>query len=146
MKALLRRHKHDFTIREFPDPVSPRPEPWRNHPNASECWVVPVAFVLMFAGRQELHGKVNKDAEHIANLSRSINEEGLREPLEFRLDAQGKLRLQEGYHRIAAISKFVPDMHHVPVTLKRSKGNIRSYGRRVDEVFEEILTKFTEAT
>lgn len=97
----------------------------------------------MFAGRQELHGKINKDAAHIADLARSINEDGLREPLEFRLDQTGKLRMQEGYHRTAAISKFVPDMTEVPITVKRSTGSIRSFGRRVDEVFEEILEQLT---
>lgn len=98
----------------------------------------------MFAGRQELHGKIVKDATHIADLARSIDVEGLREPLEFRLDPTGKLRLQEGYHRTAAISKFVPDMTHVPISLKRSRGNIRSFGRRVNEVFEDILTNLSE--
>lgn len=146
MRALLRRHENDWTVREFPDRpvVVSRPEPWRQHPNVNEFYIVPIGFVLLFAGRQELHGKINKDAEHIANLARSIDSEGLREPLEFRLDPNGKLRLQEGYHRTAAISKFVPDMAMVPVTIKRSRGNIRSFGRRVDEVLEEILTKFME--
>lgn len=143
MRYLLRRHREEsFDFRYFPE-VKRRPEPWREHPNVAEFRVVPIGFVLMFAGRQELHGKINKDAAHIADLAQSINEDGLREPLEFRLDQTGKLRMQEGYHRTAAISKFVPDMTEVPITVKRSKGNIRSFGRRVDEVFEEILEQLT---
>jgi hypothetical protein len=115
----------------------PLPQPWRDYPEG--VFFVPTEFVLQFADRARLSLVRNQDSEHILNLQESILKIGLTTPLEMWIDAEGKLRLQEGYHRMCVIESNRNQFDRVPIRLYNSNGRIKSYGRSIYSEFEFIL-------
>lgn len=118
----------------------PRPEPWREHQLTvhNTIYLLPLEFCETFADQQEVHKDRKMVPDKIAWLRESIDEIGLQRPCILVLDATGKLRYHDGYHRMTAIQQ-IPDFTHIPCILQHSTGRIRGYGRPMHQVAEIIL-------
>jgi hypothetical protein len=127
-------YKYELNLSE------PRPQPWRNHDLASRntIYLLPIEFCEMFADDQQIHSNRKMVPEKIEWLRDSIDKEGLKRPCILVVDATGKLRYHDGYHRLTAIQQ-IPDFTHVPCILQHSTGRIRGYGRPLHQVMEVIL-------
>lgn len=119
-------------------------ERWRDHRLGSKATLVPVPFVLRYADPQEIGNKKVRDAKRIETLYFDLEENGFETPLEMYLDSVGKLRLQEGYHRIAAVTSYKSRHSHVPVVIHRSSGRIKVHSINVVEDFEQIVHLLTK--
>ena len=120
--------------------TSTRPEPWRHHELAAlnRVYLLPLEFCETFADDQQVHNNRKIVPEKIRWLRESIDELGLQRPCIMVLDATGKLRYHDGYHRLTAIQQ-IPGFTHVPCILQHSTGRIRGYGRPMHQVVEIIL-------
>ena len=115
----------------------PLPQPWRKeHPDAL---FLPSEFILGFAEQARMALLRSSERLQIEDLEKDLLSNGIRTPLEIWLDANGKLRLQEGYHRMCVVEANISSFPRVPVYFYRSSGKIKSYGRSIFEEFEFIL-------
>lgn len=115
----------------------PLPQPWRANPG--KVYFLPTEFVLRFADKERMSLIRNTDKDHITELQENILEIGMTTPLEMWMDAEGKLRLQEGYHRMCVAEHNRLLFDRVPVLLYQSNGRIKSYGRPVVSEIEFVL-------
>lgn len=128
-------------------PPKPRAEPWRYHSItlSNKIYLLPVAFCETFADLKEVDHNRKMEANKIEWLRESIDEEGLKRPCILVIDATGKLRYHDGYHRLAAVQQ-VKDFSHIPCILQTSTGRIRGYGRPLHQEVEIILEMLSADT
>lgn len=115
----------------------PLPQPWRK--DAQNVYFLPTEFVLKFTDRQRMALLRASEPEYLAELAQDMLTYGIKTPMELWLDSNGKLRLQEGHHRMCVVDENRDRFLRVPVILNHSKGIIRSYGRSVYEELPFIL-------
>jgi hypothetical protein len=109
------------------------PEPWREtHPNA----------VLVERRKLELIAKparlyeIRRDSEWLMMIEKSMQEEGVLQPLWVVTDDRGKITLWDGHHRLLCAAKIGMDL--LPVEFK--VGNrIRGWGRELHVVAAELF-------
>ena len=114
------------------------PQPWRRG-DTEGVYFLPSLFVLKFADRERLALLTATERDRLATLSESLLSDGITTPLEMWFDPNGKLRLQEGYHRMCIVRDNLDVFPRVPVKLRYSSGTIKSYGRTITAEFESIL-------
>lgn len=109
-------------------------EPWRGvYPNAR---AVPVSVLREFADPQILNLHQTRDNDYINEIKDSIQREGLLHPMLLVMDDDGKVRLHDGYHRLAAAQRLGLD--HFPTIFQRVQ-RIKGYGVRINERMEAIF-------
>lgn len=135
----------DWTFSEgFFSPVILRDlQPWRNHPLASECHVIPKELALLVADQDYMAKILRSDWEDakMSSLRESILNEGLREPLTMVYDSGGKLRYHDGYHRLCILQE-IGHVKSIPVFLQYSP-RVKGYGRPIGVFVPEIFQLFS---
>lgn len=115
----------------------PLPQPWRQtHPDA---YLLPLPFITNFAEYGRIQLLRARERDYLNDLAADIYVNGISTPLEFVFDSSGKLRLQEGYHRLSIALESPESFPRLPVTVRRVSSTIRSYGRSVAEDLDFIL-------
>ena len=87
----------------------------------------------------------SQEKEDIALLEENMLQYGIKTPVELRLDPNGTLRLQEGYHRMCVVEANPHRFQRVPVLLIKTDLPIRAYGRSIYEEFSYILQAMERA-
>lgn len=98
---------------------------------------MPVSFAMCFADKAKMNAIKKTEASYIDELRSSIATQGLLEPAIMYFDPQGKIRYQEGYHRLCALSEL-PYIKSMPVRLQESP-RVRGYGRHISEEVEFLF-------
>ena len=146
----FRRDKEDFNVdwelldgHYKPKVPQPFPTPWRLHPKAEECLLLPRSVCFYFADQQKMRNIERLEPEKVSELRESISKEGLKVPLKMTWDAHGKIRYHDGYHRMTAM-RVLDEPQHVPVLLSRSD-RVKGYGRQPEHYIELLFSALNEA-
>lgn len=78
------------------------------------------------------------EVEKQTDLEHSLLTEGLKEPFTVYVDENGKVRFQDGHHRLSIIRDNISLFPVVPVLLKRTS-HIRAYGRTLHDECDRIF-------
>lgn len=113
------------------------PQPWRQ--TSPEALLLPTELVLKFTDPGRLSLLRVSEPQQLEELKTSMLKDGLRTPLELYMDVNGKVRLQEGHHRMCVAIEHLHEFPKVPVLFRETNGRIKSYGRPVVEEFSSIL-------
>jgi hypothetical protein len=148
----FRRELDDFDVDwEFTDrwfrPVmrpDPFPTPWRSHPDAANCIVLPRSICYFFADEKKIRDIERGEHHKISELRDSIAEEGLKVPLKMTFDSLGKVRYHDGYHRLAAM-RVLDEPAMVPVLLTLSDNRVKAYGRPPEQYMRLLFTELERA-
>lgn len=115
------------------------PQPWRDRPDFSEIYFMPTDFVLMFTDRGRMSQLRAREPQYLAELAGQLLREGIKVPLELNIDINGKMKLQEGHHRMIGIMGMLGHFPRIPVKIKRVNGVIRGYSRELSEAAEDMF-------
>lgn len=117
--------------------VMPRvKEPWRRHPMAVHSFLFPRELISTLAQDERLR-EVRSDHERIETIRSSLLQDGLCKPLELVVDAQGRLVLWDGHHRLLA-SEGISWLARLPAYFTRSE-SIRVLSQPVADLLEALL-------
>lgn len=116
-----------------------RLEPWREHPEAHRCFLVPVRLLELVWQDSYVSQLRSSEFEmqEVSEIAESMRVEGIRNPLELVVTPEGRVTVQDGHHRILA-APHVPGMDWLPVKLTDSE-RISVSVRPFRELFEELL-------
>ena len=121
-------------------PAPPTPEPWRSHRLASRCYLLPRGVLLRLAQPERL-AQIARDHERLASVRRSLEEDGLHQPLELVIDTEGHIVLRDGHHRLLCSAGLRP-FSTLPTFFTRSPGIGVPSSRAADLL--EILIRSAE--
>lgn len=115
------------------------PQPWRDRDDFKDIYFAPTDFVLMFADRGRMSQLRAREAAYIADLAGQLLREGIKVPLEINIDINGKMKLQEGHHRMCGITGMLGHFPRIPVKIKRVPGVMRGSSRELSEAVEDVF-------
>jgi len=111
-------------------------EPWTLHPDADDATLIPLDVALSFVKNGRLKTIYNQEADYIHELAEDIQKNGLRTPLEMKVDNDGKICLVEGHHRMLAFQLI--NVVNVPIILTYDAKRVTGYGRQMNHYSEMI--------
>lgn len=112
------------------------PEPWTQHHLARQAGLVPTDVLATIADPGELARLRRRQPEYLADLREQIMADGVREPLELAVDANGRICVQNGHHRV--IVAIDAGIERLPVRWVRSEG-VRMHSVPAREVIGPIV-------
>jgi len=137
MEKMLRIEREEEVARrkaEAEEAVPPVKEPWREdaYAKADKVDEVPIAWIKKFREYKGDELRDRKGTPEYEELKKSIEEEGLKEPLMLTIGKQeGKALLDEGNHRLAIMEEL--GYEKVPVRVQRFQ-KIGKRGVKVDMI------------
>lgn len=150
----FRRNRDDFDVEwdlhgtryapRFPEEPVPFPEPWREHPSAPDCILLPRALVYRFADERKIRDIERTEVSKTADLRASIASEGLKVPLTMTFDSMGKVRYHDGYHRMTAM-RPLDEPQMVPVLLKMAEGRVKAFGLQPEQYMRALFSEIERA-
>lgn len=101
-----------------------------------EIFWVPLDFCKLYADPKRITLLERTEPEYLAEIQRSVMEDGIREPATMVLDESGKMRYHDGYHRMIVLERI--GRKSIPVVLKTSE-RIKGYGKTIDPTLFKVL-------
>jgi hypothetical protein len=117
------------------------PEPWRA---IGGVYALPMEFLMPYVDTRRLSIVSKTERAHIDALKPSILSEGLREPCELLLDPTGKLRFDNGYHRLVVLSENPTLFKSIPCVVRQVNHPIKGYGRTIPSEIHALLSLLTK--
>ena len=117
--------------------ISLKKDLWKDHPIfGKKAKLIPYSIAKIFVDDNRLKTVLAKEKDYVYNLAEDIKHYGFKEPLQMKLDPDGKICLTEGHHRMIVCD--ILKLEEVPIYLDISNQKIRGYGRSMTLHAEEI--------